>query len=124
MSTLTITNKTASRLPVGSHVGILGPNAVKVVDITANELELAKNQLVRLQAAGKLDFVVNPTASNADNQLETVLGGAKVLAGTGAPAGVVFGSPGDLYVNRSGGAATTLYVKESGVNTSAGWVAK
>ena len=31
---------------------------------------------------------------------------------------------GSLYVNRSGGASTTLYVKESGGSTNAGWVAK
>lgn len=124
MSTLVITNLTSSRLPVGSFVGILSPNEVRSVDMTANELELSKGVLVRLQTAGKISFAVGPTSSDADNQVETVLGGAKVLAGTGAPAGLVFGSPGDLYVNKSGGAATTLYVKESGTNTTAGWVAK
>ena len=124
MSTLVITNLTSSRLPVGSFVGILSPNEVRSVDMTANELELSKGVLVRLQTAGKISFSVRPTSSDADNQVETVLGGAKVLAGTGAPAGVVFGSPGDLYVNKSGGASTTLYVKESGANTTAGWVAK
>jgi len=44
--------------------------------------------------------------------------------GTGSPAGVVFGSPGDTYINLSGGAGTTLYVKETGVGTTAGWVGK
>lgn len=44
--------------------------------------------------------------------------------GAGSPAGVVLGSPGDLYSNTNGGAGTTLYVKESGSNTTAGWVAK
>lgn len=124
MPTLTVTNKTASRLPTGQYIGILSPNQVKTVDITPNELELSKNTLVRLQAAGKLDFVVSPTASNSDNQLEAVLGGAKVLSGAAAPAGVVFGSPGDLYVSKAGGANVTLYVKESGTNTTSGWVAK
>lgn len=45
-----------------------------------------------------------------------------VSAGSGAPAGVVTGSPGDLYMNTSGGANTTFYIKESGAATSAGWV--
>jgi hypothetical protein len=45
------------------------------------------------------------------------------LSGTGSPAGVVAAPPGTLYLNLSGGAATTLWVKESGTGTS-GWVAK
>lgn len=43
--------------------------------------------------------------------------------GTGSPAGVVAAAPGSLYLNLSGGAGATLYVKESGTSTS-GWVAK
>lgn len=45
----------------------------------------------------------------------------RISAGTGSPEGVVTGSPGDLYVNVSGGAGTTLYVKESGAATNTGW---
>lgn len=44
--------------------------------------------------------------------------------GTGSPNGAVTGNPGDMYINDSGGASTTLYVKESGVGTNTGWVAK
>ena len=44
--------------------------------------------------------------------------------GTGTPEAAVVGSVGDLYVNLSGGAATTLYVKTSGNNTNTGWSAK
>lgn len=47
-----------------------------------------------------------------------------IKEGTGSPAGVVTGTPGDLYLNRTGGATTTLYVKETGIGTTAGWVAK
>jgi|SRR6185312_4559751 len=47
-----------------------------------------------------------------------------VARGTGSPNGSVVGSPGDLYVNTSGGSGTTLYVKESGVSTNTGWVGK
>jgi hypothetical protein len=49
--------------------------------------------------------------------------GARVTSGAGSPAGVVSGNPGDLYTNTSGGAGTTLYVKESGTGNT-GWVAK
>lgn len=44
--------------------------------------------------------------------------------GAGSPNGVVTASPPALYLNRSGGPGLTLYVKESGVNTNTGWVAK
>jgi len=44
--------------------------------------------------------------------------------GAGSPNGVVTGSPGDLYTNTNGGANSTLWVKESGVGTNTGWVAK
>lgn len=52
-----------------------------------------------------------------------VLSGA-VRVGTGAPGGVVIGSVGNLWLRTDGGAGSTFYVKESGNNTTAGWVAK
>jgi hypothetical protein len=52
--------------------------------------------------------------SNTDRGLYT---------GTGSPQGVLSANPGSLYVNLSGGASTTLYVKESGGGNT-GWVAK
>lgn len=53
-----------------------------------------------------------------------VLKASMVLKGVGDPNGAVTGSPGDLYTSTAGGAGTTLYVKESGVATNTGWVAK
>jgi hypothetical protein len=44
-------------------------------------------------------------------------------SGTGDPEGVVTAPIGSLYTNTSGGASTTLYVKESGAGNT-GWVAK
>lgn len=46
------------------------------------------------------------------------------VPGHGDPNGVVTASPGRLYVDLDGGAGVTLYVKESGVDTNVGWVAK
>jgi hypothetical protein len=43
--------------------------------------------------------------------------------GVGSPEGVVSAQPGSLYCNNSGGAGTTLYVKQSGSGNT-GWVAK
>ena len=51
-------------------------------------------------------------------------GAASIYTGAGSPNGSQVGSPGDIYLNTSGGAATTLYVKESGANTNTGWVGK
>ena len=124
MPTLTLVNRTASRLPVGQFVGTLNPNESRTVDLTANELELTRPQLVDLADAGALQWSTAPTADNADNEGEVVLGGARVLAGNGVPNAAVVGSPGDLYVDKDGGAGVTLYVKESGVGTDTGWVAK
>lgn len=46
-----------------------------------------------------------------------------VFVGTGSPNGAVTASPGAIYLNRSGGAATTFWVKESG-SGNVGWVGK
>lgn len=46
------------------------------------------------------------------------------ISGTGSPEGVTIGNVGDLYINKSGGTGTTLYVKETGNGTNTGWVAK
>lgn len=48
----------------------------------------------------------------------------QVLTGTGSPESVVTADPGSLYLNRSGGAGTTLYVKQTGFGTNTGWAAK
>ena len=47
-----------------------------------------------------------------------------VLQGTGSPEGVVYANIGVLYVNLSGGAGTTLYVKEANNAAQTGWVGK
>jgi len=44
--------------------------------------------------------------------------------GVGSPEGVVTANIGCIYVSTSGGASTTLYVKESADGESTGWVAK
>ena len=52
------------------------------------------------------------------------VGGVAILSGNGVPNSSVVGNVGDLYLNTAGGSGTTLYVKESGVNTNTGWVGK
>jgi hypothetical protein len=49
--------------------------------------------------------------------------GVIVRTGTGSPEGVVTANMGSLYLNLSGGASTTLYVKQTGAGNT-GWVGK
>jgi hypothetical protein len=49
---------------------------------------------------------------------------ANLQTGRGDPNTVVYGYVWDLYTDQTGGAGTTLYVKESGDGTTGGWVAK
>ena len=48
---------------------------------------------------------------------------ASISVGSGSPEGVVTANPGSLYLNLSGGANTSLYVKESGTSNT-GWAGK
>lgn len=50
--------------------------------------------------------------------------GVTFKAGTGSPEGVVVGNPGDFYLNKSGGAGVTFWVKEEGSFTNTGWSAR
>ena len=49
--------------------------------------------------------------------------GQKIFNGSGSPEGAVSANAGSLYLNRDGGANTTLYIKESGAGNT-GWIAK
>jgi hypothetical protein len=50
--------------------------------------------------------------------------GASFTSGTGSPEGVVSAFVGSVYLNTSGGATTTLYIKTSGGSGNTGWTAK
>lgn len=68
--------------------------------------------------------------NNVDAATRDWMGKAKDWAdekfkfGEGAPENVVTANIGCIYINTNGGASTTLYVKESGLGTKTGWVAK
>lgn len=59
----------------------------------------------------------------AFDEIERLFEALGLHTGTGSPEGVVTAPVGDLYRRRDGGAATTLYVKESGTGNT-GWAAK
>lgn len=61
---------------------------------------------------GPVSFGINATSVNPT-----------IFAGTGSPESVVSANPGSLYLNRSGGTAVSLYVKESGSGNT-GWIGK
>lgn len=72
-----------------------------------------------------LQDIVNGLNGSKDGlYLSTVIMGVRITVGAGSPAGAVTGSVPDLYLRTDGGAATCLYVKESGVETTGGWVGK
>lgn len=55
---------------------------------------------------------------------DTSHAGPSIKRGVGSPSGSVAGNPGDLYLNVSGGAGTTLYVHEDATPGSTVWVGK
>lgn len=69
-----------------------------------------------LQTAGQITMSAATPIINLNN--------AAIMSGTGVPNGVVSAQIGSIYLNKSGGAATTLWVKESGAGTNTGWVGK
>lgn len=46
-----------------------------------------------------------------------------IYSGAGSPEGVVTANPGSIYLNSSGGAGTSIFVKQSGISNT-GWVGK
>lgn len=66
-----------------------------------------------LTLAGSLYFSDNPTSPEVG-----------IYYGSTNPNGVVYAKPGSLYLRTSGGSGTSLYVQESSVGSSTGWVGK
>lgn len=71
--------------------------------------------------ADNADTIITSDASS--NFSITNSSNLKWLTGVGSPEGVVTAAPGSLYTNSTGGAGTTLYVKQSGTGNT-GWVGK
>jgi polygalacturonase len=61
--------------------------------------------------------------NNFAGLLDAATSAPQWFSGTGSPETVVVAPIGSLYVNVSGGASTTLYIKESG-SLATGWIAK
>lgn len=63
------------------------------------------------------------SAGVASVEGNTIITSTTIRTGTGSPEGVVTAPVGTLYLNSTGGAGTTLYVKESGTGNT-GWIGK
>lgn len=61
---------------------------------------------------------------SAQNTQPMEVGESTIRSGAGTPEGRVTGAIGDLYLRTDGSTSTTLYVKQSGLNTTTGWVGK
>ena len=66
---------------------------------------------------------VNPATLGVEYSVINQSANIRVQYGTGSPEGVITAGIGSLFINKSGGAGTTLYVKESGTGNT-GWVGK
>jgi hypothetical protein len=101
------------------------PTATKVPCRLEMELTtLAGNRELSLLCTSEGELSAKGPIGPGDGSALGATTGPRWRTGVGSPEGVVTGSPGDLYSNTGGGAGTTLYVKESGVATNTGWIAK
>jgi hypothetical protein len=94
------------------------PPIVPPTSITYSVFTSSTSGLTPASGGGTVNYL------RADATWASPTGGVVMSSGVGSPNGVVVGSPGDMYSNTSGGAGTTLYIKESGAATNTGWVAK
>ncbi|ASS96098.1 glycosyl hydrolase family 28-related protein [Peribacillus simplex] len=105
--TLTISNDTGNTSKVFSVINPMGTETVNINnsgDITSRG--------VAYYEKGFRFFTSDGTCNDRG-----------IFQGAGSPEGVVTARTGSIYLNRSGGAGTTMYVKEKGT-TNTGWVAK
>lgn len=109
--------------PVGSGINLKGTiptaNGVTFDDSTDGLVLQGTTIFARLIAAAQgvvtaFKFLVPVKIQGTDCGL---------YAGAGSPEGVVTANPGSLYLNTSGGAGTSLYVKQSGASNT-GWIGK
>lgn len=122
---LKVYNSAASSGPSLEAVGQDANIPINIAAKAAGKVEIYASAL-------RLNEVAVPTISSVSTlsykTLDTpkILGGsgtATISAGTGSPESVVTATVGSLYMRTDGGAATTLYVKESGTGNT-GWAAK
>ena len=98
---------------------------VYVSAASASAFTQAQIQITESQVTGlTVDLAAKAALASPALTGTPTVNGVALRTGTGSPNSAVIGNIGDLYLNTSGGAGTTLYVKESGAGTNTGWVGK
>ena len=98
---------------------------VYVSAASASAFTQAQIQITESQVTGlTVDLAAKAALASPALTGTPTVNGVALRTGTGSPNSAVTGNIGDLYLNTSGGAGTTLYVKESGAGTNTGWVGK
>jgi hypothetical protein len=106
-----------STATTGSNNGFFGYNAQPSSVTVSNEYTYGNSAVTKHRFVGG-DLVIGTAGKGLDF-------GSSVLwlTGAGTPEGAVTAAVGSMYTNTTGGAGTTLYIKESGTGNT-GWVAK
>jgi hypothetical protein len=133
-TTNTIFETNLTQWPAGNNATVNFGNISIGVDSSKRTIQAASGYNLILKAIGGGATVLDGDGGVIFNKSGTQVGsittndlnnnGSHWYRGSGSPNSVVVGNPGDLYTNTSGGAGTTLYVKESGTGTNTGWVGK
>lgn len=115
---------TAANARTNLGLGTIATQAASSVAITGGSVTGITDLAVADGGTGASDAATARTNLGAAAATDVTALLNLIRSGTGSPEGVVTADPGTLYLNASGGANTTLYVKESGTGTNTGWVAK
>ncbi|MEO0733927.1 MAG: hypothetical protein AAFZ52_13905, partial [Bacteroidota bacterium] len=98
-------------------------NSLGAGDGVTSGLLYRQNSNDRVRQMTWADLVTRFDAEGLATDAEVATIQSLLLSGAGSPEGSVTADPGTLYLNTSGGAGQTLWVKESGTGNT-GWVAK
>lgn len=81
---------------------------------------------LRNDATGQYTWIALPNSQDMIVNGKLMIGGAQagIISGIGSPEGRINAAVGSIYLRTDGSTNSTLYVKESGVTGSAGWIAK
>jgi len=83
-------------------------------------IELSPEKLQTPQGVGELNRMLQRLFTVVSGDGEKV----RIFYGYASPENVVVANIGAIYMRKDGGANTSVYIKESGNDTAAGWVAK
>ena len=115
VKTVSIVSSQANQIDNGCQFEVGGGGGTfssSQIQMAGNNFNAATSDYTNVGGAG----VIPRVGGNA-----SAAGGCQIFEGTNSPEGVVTASPGSIYLNSSGGQATSVYYKESGT-TSSGWI--